>query len=294
MIALAATAEADGHAARGEMIYRQSALACIACHAIGGAGGKVGPDLTSIGASAPTDYIIEALLYPADKVKEGYHATLVTTHDDQAMTGVVIKENAQELVLLNPANQEISVAVANIASRTNIGSLMPAGLIDTLLPQERLDLIKFLSSLGKPGPYDATRSNVARQWQVYLTWSSNRHLGVERVAQGDFTLPDWFTTYSRVDGIVPPVDFEAAFPRSNNADHLFLAVQFSTPTAGPVTFTQVAGLTQAWLNGTLVPIDETFTLTAQAGANTLVFRTSPKVFPENLRLSSTDVTFLSN
>jgi len=294
MIALAATAEADGHAARGEMIYRQSALACIACHAIGGAGGKVGPDLTSIGASAPTDYIIEALLYPADKVKEGYHATLVTTHDDQAMTGVVIKENAQELVLLNPANQEISVAVANIASRTNIGSLMPAGLIDTLLPQERLDLIKFLSSLGKPGPYDATRSNVARQWQVYLTWSSNRHLGVERVAQGDFTLPDWFTTYSRVDGIVPPVDFQAAFPRHNNPDHLFLAVQFSTPTAGRVTFTQVAGLTQAWLNGTLVPIDETFTLTAQAGANTLVFRTSPKVFPENLRLSSTDVTFLSN
>ncbi len=293
MQALAAQAEAQGDPARGEMLYRQSALACVACHAIGGAGGKVGPDLTSIGASAPTDYLIEALLYPGDKVKEGYHATLVTTRDDQAMTGVVIKEDAQELVLLNPANQEISVAVANIASRTNIGSLMPAGLIDTLLPQERLDLIKFLSVLGKPGRFDATSRNVARQWQVYLTWSSNRHLGVERVAQGDFTLPDWYPTTSRVDGIVPPIDYQVAFPRSNHADHLFLAVQFEVPQAGPVSFTQEAGLTQAWLNGTPVTIGDTFTLDAAAGTNTLVFRTDPETFPANLRLASPEVTFLS-
>lgn len=293
MIALAAEAEAHGDPARGEMIYRQPALACIACHAIGGAGGKVGPDLTSIGASAPTDYLVEALLYPGDKVKEGYHATLVMTNDDQVVSGVVVKEDAQELVVRDPAGQEVSVALTNVASRTNIGSLMPAGLIDSLLPQERLDLIKFLSQLGKPGRYDAARSNVARQWRVYLTWSSNRHLGVERVAQGDFTLPDWHTTYSRVDGIVPPVDFQAAFPRSNHSDHLFLAVQFDAAQAGPVSFTQEAGISQAWLNGTLLEVGETFTLNANEGTNTLVFRTDPKIFPENLRLSSNDVTFLS-
>lgn len=291
MIALAGEAETHGDAARGEMIYRQTELACIACHAIGGAGGKVGPDLTSIGASAPTDYIIEALLYPGDKVKEGYHATLVMTNDDQVVSGVVVKEDAQELVVRDPAGQEVSVALSNVASRTNIGSLMPAGLIDNLLPQERLDLIQFLSQLGKPGRYDAARSNVARQWHVYLTWSSNRHLGVERVAEGDFTLPDWHTTYSRVDGIVPPVNFEEAFPRSNNADHLFFAVQFDAAQAGEVSFTQEADLDRSWLNGERVEFGETFTLTAKAGTNTLVFRTDPKVFPENLRLSSDQVTF---
>lgn len=291
MIALAAEAEAHGDAARGEMIYRQSALACIACHAIGGAGGKVGPDLTSIGASAPTDYIIEALLYPGDKVKEGYHATLVMTNDDQVVSGVVVKEDAQELVVRDPAGQEVSVALSNVASRTNIGSLMPAGLIDNLLPQERLDLIQFLSQLGKPGRYDAARSNVARQWQVYLTWSSNRHLGVERVAEGDFTLPDWHTATSRVDGIVPPVNFQEVFPRSNNADHLFFAVQFDAAQSGAVSFTQEAELDRAWLNGTLVEFGETFTLNVKAGTNTLVFRTDPKTFPANLRLSSNDVTF---
>ena len=294
MLALAASAEAQGDPARGEMLYRQSALACVACHAIGGAGGKVGPDLTSIGASAPTDYLVEALLYPGDKVKEGYHATLVTTRDDQAITGVVVMENPQEIILRSPTNQEVSVAVSNIASRINIGSLMPAGLIDSLLPQERLDLIKFLSSLGKPGLYDATRSTVARQWYLYLTWSGNRHLGVERVVQGDFTLPDWVAITTRVDGIVPAEEYGPLVDQTNHADHLFLAVQFDAPAAGPVTFTQDSRFTQTWLNGNLVEIGETFTLNAEAGPNTLVFRTAPQTFPKTLRLTSKEVTFLTD
>ncbi|MFN7342368.1 MAG: hypothetical protein ACK5TA_03420, partial [bacterium] len=38
---LAKLAAEKGDAVRGETIYRQPALACMACHAIGGAGGKV-------------------------------------------------------------------------------------------------------------------------------------------------------------------------------------------------------------------------------------------------------------
>ena len=204
-----------------------------------------------------------------------------------------MKENPREFVLRDPAGQEVSIAVANIASRTNIGSLMPAGLIDTLLPQERLDLIKFLSVLGKPGRYDAARSNVARHWQIYVTWSRNRHLGVERVAQGDFTLPDWITIYSQVDGIVPAAEYGPLTAHTNHSDHLFMAVQFEAAQAGPVSFTQEAGLSQAWLNGTVVEIGDSFTLDANAGLNTLVFRTDPEVFPATLRLSSDDVTFVS-
>ena len=59
----ASTAEqADriGDPSRGEEIYRRAQLGCVTCHAIGGAGGKVGPELTSLGASAPLDYIMRA------------------------------------------------------------------------------------------------------------------------------------------------------------------------------------------------------------------------------------------
>ena len=54
----------------------------------GGAGGKIGPDLTSIGASAPPDYLVESLLYPNAKIKEGYHSVLIATKDGKVDVAV--------------------------------------------------------------------------------------------------------------------------------------------------------------------------------------------------------------
>src|SRR5207245_8824292 len=48
---VATSAAAQGDSARGEQVFRRPELGCVTCHAIGGVGGKVGPDLTSIGAS---------------------------------------------------------------------------------------------------------------------------------------------------------------------------------------------------------------------------------------------------
>ncbi|HVV00105.1 MAG TPA: PVC-type heme-binding CxxCH protein, partial [Verrucomicrobiae bacterium] len=69
--ALAADAMQRGDPARGERIFRRADMACIKCHSIGGVGGKVGPDLTSVGASAQPDYLVESVLYPNRKIKEG-------------------------------------------------------------------------------------------------------------------------------------------------------------------------------------------------------------------------------
>src|SRR5207247_535001 len=77
-----------GDAERGEAVYRRKELGCIVCHAIAGAGGRVGPDLASIGASAPVDYLVEAVLAPNKKVKEGYHSIQVTTNDGEDLSGI--------------------------------------------------------------------------------------------------------------------------------------------------------------------------------------------------------------
>ena len=62
---------AQGNAAHGEKIFRRAQQSCTSCHAIGGVGGKVGPDLTSIGASAQVDYLVESVFYPNKAIKEG-------------------------------------------------------------------------------------------------------------------------------------------------------------------------------------------------------------------------------
>ena len=60
---------AKGDPARGEAIYRNSANQCLKCHAIGGAGGIVGPDMVSLGATAQIDYLLESLIAPAAKAR---------------------------------------------------------------------------------------------------------------------------------------------------------------------------------------------------------------------------------
>ena len=56
MKALVAEVAEKGNAHRGETIDCRKELNCLKCHAIGGAGGRVGPDMLSLGSSAQIDY----------------------------------------------------------------------------------------------------------------------------------------------------------------------------------------------------------------------------------------------
>ncbi len=291
MRALAQEALAKGDPARGEALYRREELACVACHAIGGAGGKLGPDLTSIGASAPADYLVEALLYPNAKIKEGYHSVLLSTADGREFNGMITRETETEILLRDAANQTVSIPAKSIARRTSVGSLMPAGLLDSLLPEERLDLFRFLTQLGKPGEFDAARGGVARLWKLYLITSGNQHLGSERVVAGDFTLPGWATVLSLTGGALPGSEVERSFGQRGNSRGLFAATQFESARGGTVTFTLSGEATGVWLNGDIVRPGETFTVTARPGLNTLVLQLNSPRPPASLRLASNDVAF---
>ena len=294
MMALAKEALAKGDPTRGERVYRRSELACMSCHGIGGVGGKVGPDLTSIGASAQADYLVESLIYPNAKIKEGFHSTSITTKDDQEINGIVIKENDKEVVLRNAANQEISVAKNNIATRANGGSLMPSGLVDGLLPEERLDLIKFLSSLGRPGPFDAAKGGVARLWRFYLATSQNAHLGIEGVIQGDFKRTGWMVIPSLVNGDLPKDLCVLSMPSRGGTRGLFAATQFQSAKGGQAKLNLECEAQDAWLNGVPVKVGPTFVADLKPGINTLVLQFDAEKLSEKIKLSSGDVSFLTN
>lgn len=146
---LATRAMQQGDAARGALVYKRPEMGCVGCHAIKGVGGKVGPDLGTIGASAPLDYIVESLLTPGAAVKEGYTALLVVTDDGRQHLGLPVSETETELVLRDAKGQEIRLAKAAIEERSSAGSMMPAGLIDPLPPGDLLDLIRFCAELGR-------------------------------------------------------------------------------------------------------------------------------------------------
>ncbi|MEX0867341.1 MAG: PVC-type heme-binding CxxCH protein, partial [Pirellulales bacterium] len=159
---------AGGDPRRGEQIYRLAELSCLKCHAIGGAGGQVGPDLVSIGASAQPDYLLESLIDPGAKIKENYHSLVVFDKQGRVFTGVKVRETDKELILRDAEDREIRVPLDEIDETEEGGSLMPGGLVDTLTRDELVDLVRFLSELGKVGPFAVGQQPVVRRWQAMV------------------------------------------------------------------------------------------------------------------------------
>ena len=173
---------ASGDPARGEAIYRRPALACMACHAIAGGGGKVGPDMVSLGASSPVDYIINSLLSPSAKIKEGYHTIAVTMKNGTTISGTLLREGGGSIVVRDGTGREFEIADAQVQSKTVAPvSLMPPGLTASLDRSEFRDLIAYLSSLGRDGAYKAPSNAFVRRWKIKD-----------------------MVTFSRVDGSLPP------------------------------------------------------------------------------------------
>jgi putative heme-binding domain-containing protein len=280
-------------AARGEVIFRRQDLKCFTCHAIGGAGGQVGPDMTSIGASAQPDYLVESLLLPNKAVKEGYHAMRVVTLDDKVFLGIKVREENGLLILRTAEDKEVTVPVKDIAERAEARSLMPDGLTDTLTKQEFADLVRFLTELGKIGPYAPSKARVVRRWQVIEPTNANLNaFRVTRVSAA--TEPDrtflWSPTYSMVSGDLPLGSLPKFSVWSNTAEQTVLRFQLDVTTAGAakLKINSVAGLS-LYLGTTPVEPKTETVLDLKSGVQTLTLIIDRSKRTEDVRVELDDV-----
>jgi putative heme-binding domain-containing protein len=267
-----------GDPQRGEMIYRRKDLNCLKCHALAGAGGQVGPDLASIGASAPMDYIIESLLQPNKAIKENYHSLIVATKEGRILTGIKVRETESDLVLRDADDRELVIPLRSIEERAIGGSLMPEGLADPLTHAEFIDLVRFLSELGKVGVYSVDKAQVVRRWQV-LEPTPVAHDLLIRTRISSAAEPGralaWSPAYSKVAGSLPLDDlpcFTFSKPQGERADR-FLIVRCHLEVSGSgaikLLFNQATGLT-AWVDGAPIEIAEQKRLKLTPGEHTLI------------------------
>src|SRR3954452_7686459 len=155
-----------GDAGRGEKIFRRADLSCMKCHAVAQAGGSVGPDLSPVGSISPIDYVVNSILNPNLAVKEQYVTRRVLTADGQIITGIQIDRDDQKLRLRDATGKLVVIPIADIDDEAEGKSLMPQGLTKFLTEQEFLDLAKFVSELGKPGPYAIRKTPTIQRWRV--------------------------------------------------------------------------------------------------------------------------------
>ncbi|WP_247234734.1 HEAT repeat domain-containing protein [Telluribacter sp. SYSU D00476] len=128
--------------------FTNSTGQCVRCHAIGGRGGAVGPDLSSVADVLTRDQLLQALIEPSARLAPGFGTVTLTLKDGQTVTGTLIHESDKELELKTSEAEPLKIAVSRIAKRENMPSSMPPmGYI--MSKREIRDVVEFLSSLRK-------------------------------------------------------------------------------------------------------------------------------------------------
>ncbi len=288
-----------GNPDRGQEIYWRENLQCINCHAIAGVGGQVGPDLSSLGASAPVDYIIESLYLPDAKIKEGFHSLVVATEDGEVFAGIETNSTAEELVLRQADDQLVRIPTAEIVAQKAGPSLMPSGVVDRLSEQEQIDLIRFLTELGRPGRFDASQGGIARRFQVFAGTHRAEQQGMDKVIQGQADSAGR-VLLARVDGTVTTSMLAEVTKQPINISlvNVYLLTRFTTTTAGEIEFEFVGGenhsVTAAWVDGASVkplPTQGNIVTALDAGEHVLVIRLDARALPDSFRLRSGQAIF---
>jgi putative membrane-bound dehydrogenase-like protein len=137
-----------GDAAHGEKLFRDlKGLACIKCHAVGGPGGPVGPDLAGIALKYKPEDLMTSVLEPSKVIAQGYETIIVTTDQGITLTGVFKGETADAVSLADKDGKLISVPKKEIDARKfSPVSTMPNGLNDGMTLQDFADVIAFLEA----------------------------------------------------------------------------------------------------------------------------------------------------
>lgn len=261
----------DPHA--GEAIFRKEALNCFKCHAIGEAGGNVGPNLISLGASAQPDYIVESLLRPSAKVKENFHSLIILTDEGKVLTGIPVRETKDLLVLRDAEGREIEIPQETIDDRAEGRSLMPDGSIDALTKKEIVDLAAFMSKLGKAEEFSIGNQKILRSWKT-LTYNNESLRAINRssnntVAAGHPSFA-WKPVFSQVDGGVPLAELPVYHPHRNLPQFAYLQTDIEVASGGTFRFAFEGpeGLS-VWLDGKPIPTAKELEAQWQPGTHQL-------------------------
>jgi hypothetical protein len=204
---------------------------------------------------------VESLIAPNRKVKENYHSIQILDIDGQVYSGVPVRSDDKSVVIRNAKNELITILKADIDLQKEGRSLMPDGAVDALTRREIIDLVAFMSRLGKVGDFEISKDAIARSWQQLL-WTDAAHQRINRTsldtaARNDAALT-WVPYYTTVQGEVEIGELPIFRPRSNVDNVSFLRTQLDVSEDGgrcALVFDDQAGIL-LWIDGAPTPVSD--------------------------------------
>lgn len=137
-----------GDAQRGAALLNDTArLSCLQCHQYQSAGRAFGPAFKDACRNKTREQLLDSMLRPSREIDPEYVLYSVELSDDELLSGVIVKRNADETVLRDPTGTDHTLPASRIKStRAQQLSAMPEGLLTGLSAQEVADLLEALLS----------------------------------------------------------------------------------------------------------------------------------------------------
>ena len=132
----------------GKKLYMEN---CGKCHKLFAAGGEIGPNLTSFQRHDLRRLLVN-VVNPSLEIREGYENYRVITEDGRVLTGFIVDQDNQLVVLRGADGQSVILqraAIEQLAATKQ--SLMPEQILKRLDDQQTRDLFAFLRS-SQPVP----------------------------------------------------------------------------------------------------------------------------------------------
>lgn len=141
----AGAAPAKGDPARGRALYASNG--CRNCHRLHGEGGRIGPDLSSIGQSRSLEHLRQAIVSPDADVRERYWIVIARDKKGQPLEGFLLNEDTYTVQFLDTKEQLRSLQKSDLAEyKVEKKSKMPS--YKSRLGEDQVDdLVAYLATL---------------------------------------------------------------------------------------------------------------------------------------------------
>jgi cytochrome c oxidase cbb3-type subunit III len=155
-------APSTGDASRGERLFFEGDR-CSRCHIVHGRGGRLGPELSSVGSARPRAYLVESIREPSRQLAENrtfgggatlkYDTVTAGTSDGKTVIGVPMNEDTFTIQIMDATEGVHSFDKKSLKSlRHEDRSLMPAYGASVLSDTDLQDVVSYLQSLRAPSP----------------------------------------------------------------------------------------------------------------------------------------------
>ncbi|HXX94957.1 MAG TPA: c-type cytochrome, partial [Planctomycetota bacterium] len=134
-------AGAKPNPAHGQEVFMKT---CAGCHKIDGKGQKVGPELDAV-YTRGVERLLEDILDPNRNVDQAFRATLIKTKDGRVISGLVLREEGEVVIIQEAADKETRLSKNDIEQRVlSQLSPMPTNVVEPLSEADFYDLLAFL------------------------------------------------------------------------------------------------------------------------------------------------------